>query len=83
MLRSFPTAIEVGIAMGRIKNFNSALILIRTLRAHDLIARRSSPFIQEQRTGEMSESRQFQNFRILAAVAVALVYVVLAVSGNA
>jgi hypothetical protein len=32
---------------------------------------------------EMSESRQFQNFRIWAAVGVALVYVVLAISGNA
>jgi hypothetical protein len=31
----------------------------------------------------MSESQQFKNFRIWAAVAVALVYVVLAVSGNA
>jgi hypothetical protein len=31
----------------------------------------------------MSESRQFQNFRIWAAVGVALLYVVLAISGNA
>jgi hypothetical protein len=31
----------------------------------------------------MSESQQFRNFRILAALAVALVYVVLAMSGNA
>ena len=31
----------------------------------------------------MSENQQFRNFRILAAVAVALLYVVLAASGNA
>jgi hypothetical protein len=31
----------------------------------------------------MSETQQFKNFRIWVAVGVALVYVVLAVSGNA
>jgi hypothetical protein len=31
----------------------------------------------------MSETQQFKNFRIWAAVGVALVYVILAVSGNA
>jgi uncharacterized membrane protein (DUF441 family) len=41
------------------------------------------PLIQGQRTDEMSETQQFKNFRIWAAVGVALVYVVLAVSGNA
>lgn len=41
------------------------------------------PFEFKERTDEMSESQQFKNFRIWAAVGVALVYVVLAVSGNA
>jgi len=31
----------------------------------------------------MSEAQQFKNFRIWAAVGVALVYVIMAVSGNA
>jgi hypothetical protein len=80
---SLPSVVEAGIAMGLIKNLNSALILFHALRAHDLIVNGPPPLIQGQRTGEMSESRQFQNFRIWVAVGVALVYVVLAVSGNA
>ena len=41
------------------------------------------PLYFKERTDEMSESQQFKNFRIWAAVGVALVYVVLAISGNA
>jgi hypothetical protein len=48
-----------------------------------LIVRTVLPLSSRKRTNEMSESQQFKNFRIWAAVAVALVYVVLAVSGNA
>jgi hypothetical protein len=39
--------------------------------------------LRMKRTGEMSETQQFKNFRIWAAVGVALLYVVLAVTGNA
>jgi hypothetical protein len=68
----------------RIKNFNSTLILLGTLQAHDLIVGTVLPLNSRTKDGnEMSESRQFQNFRIWAAVGVALVYVVLAISGNA
>jgi len=39
--------------------------------------------LRMKRTDEMSETQQFKNFRIWAAVGVALLYVVLAASGNA
>jgi heme A synthase len=39
--------------------------------------------LRMKRTDEMSETQQFKNFRIWAAVGVALLYLVLAASGNA
>ena len=39
--------------------------------------------LRMKRTNEMSDTQQFKNFRIWAAVGVALIYVVLAVTGNA
>jgi hypothetical protein len=41
------------------------------------------PLYFQERTDRMSETQQFKNFRIWAAVGVVLVYVILAVSGNA
>jgi hypothetical protein len=41
------------------------------------------PLFKDERTDEMSETEQFKNFRIWAAVGVALLYMVLAASGNA
>jgi hypothetical protein len=48
-----------------------------------LIVRTVLPLSSRKKDNEMSESQQFRNFRIWAAVAVALVYAVLAISGNA
>jgi len=39
--------------------------------------------LKDERTSKMSETAQFKNFRIWAAVGVALLYIVLAASGNA
>jgi heme A synthase len=39
--------------------------------------------LRMKRTDEMSETQQFKSFRIWAAVGVALLYLVLAASGNA
>jgi hypothetical protein len=41
------------------------------------------PFIPRTKDVEMGETQDFKNFRIWAALGVALVYILLAASGNA
>ena len=53
------------------------------MRVHDPVVSTVLPLYFQERTDRMSETQQFKNFRIWAAVGVALVYVILAVSGNA
>jgi hypothetical protein len=67
----------------RIKEINTTLILSHAVRVHDPVVSTVLPLYFQERTDRMSETQQFKNFRIWAAVGVALVYVILAVSGNA
>jgi hypothetical protein len=46
-------------------------------------ALRSSPLISRTKDNEMGETQDFKNFRVLAALGIAVVYMLLAASGNA
>jgi hypothetical protein len=46
-------------------------------------ALRSSPFISRTKDSQMGETQDFKNFRIWAALGIAVVYMLLAASGNA
>jgi hypothetical protein len=69
-----------------IKDFNHGLISYRTMGAHDPNCWKwlgSSPLVQGRKDKTMGETHQFKNFRIWAALGVALLYMLLAASGNA
>jgi hypothetical protein len=46
-------------------------------------ALRSSPRISRTKDNEMGETQDFKNFRVWAALGIAVVYILLAASGNA
>lgn len=46
-------------------------------------ALRSSPLIFKDKDSQMGETQDFKNFRVWAALGIAVVYILLAASGNA
>ena len=46
-------------------------------------ALRSSPLISRTKDSEMGETQDFKNFRVWAALGIAVIYILLAASGNA